>query len=319
MAAPRYLTALAAMMTLVSATNCDRARHTESELGRWQIGTTAHDLAFAGESRSFLIHVPASRMRTRLLRAVGFPLLVVLHGSGADGETIRRQTKFDSLSEIYHVAIAYPDGSSGLFGLGSDWNAGECCGTAARRGVDDVGFIRAVIEEAKRHLPIDSRRIYVAGFSDGGRMAYHFACAASPDVAAIGVVSGSLVDSRCQPSRPVPVAIIHGTADEDVPFADSALSASPFLLPPELLRLPPSARFWAMENGCSGFVSRVIAPTVTRTSFHSCTGADVAFYGISGGTHSWPGGKRDGADGQTPSQDLDASGTLIRFFLAHTR
>ncbi len=286
---------------------------------QWQIGTTAHDVDFDGGSRSVQVHVPASRPRSRLRRQSGFPLLIVLHGSGADGGTIRRQTNFDSLSEIYHVAVVYPDGSTGLFGIGSDWNAGECCGSASRQDVDDVGFIRAVIAETKRHLPIDPRRVYVAGFSDGGRMAYHFACAASPEVAAIGVVSGSLVDARCKPARPVPVAIIHGTADKDVPYADSALSPFPFHASPELLALPPSARFWAMVDGCSSAVARVIAPTVTRTMFRSCTGADVAFYSISGGAHSWPGGRKDGSDGQSPSQNLDASGTLMRFFLAHSR
>jgi Poly(3-hydroxybutyrate) depolymerase len=318
MAARKYLTALAAIFLSVSAANCDRATHSTPPPGRWQMGTTVHDLS-AGDERSFLIHVPALRPRTKLLRANGFPLVIVLHGSGADGGTIRYQTNFDSLSEIYHVAVAYPDGSTGIFGIGSDWNAGECCGAAARQDVDDVGFIRGVIAEAKRHLPIDPHRVYVAGFSDGGRMAYHFACAAAPEVAAIGVVSGSLVDSHCKPVRPVPAAIIHGTGDNDVPYTEAALTAPPYRVPSELVALPPSAQFWAVANGCSGASSAVIAPTVTRTTFRKCTGADVAFYTIEGGTHSWPGGKKDGSDGQMPNQNLDASGTLMRFFLAHSR
>lgn len=319
MGARSTLAAIAVAMLVSSAESCDRNTHPASTSGRWQIGTTRHDLDFGGDARSFLTHVPASRPRSRLLRPAGFPLLIVLHGSGADGETVRSQSGFDSLAEIYHVAVAYPDGSSGLFGIGSDWNAGECCGAAARQNVDDVGFIRAVIADAKRNLPIDPARIYVAGFSDGARMAYHFACASAAEVAAIGVISGSVQDARCKPARAVPAIIIHGTADKDVPFADSALTPYPYAIPREMLPLPPSARFWAMTNGCSNSVSRVIAPTVTRTIFRSCTGGDVAFFAISGGTHSWPGGRRDGSDGQVPSGNLDASGTLMRFFLAHSR
>lgn len=300
-----------------SCESCDRLNSAASPAA-WRFGTASHDLAFRGNDRSYLLHVPKTRPR-RLLQPEAFPLILLLHGSGADGETIRKQSNFDSLAEIYHAVVAYPNGSSGLFGVGSDWNAGECCGAAARDRVDDVAFLEAVIADISAHIPIDARRIYVAGFSDGGRMAYHFACAASQKVAAVGVVSGSLVDAHCRPALPVAMVVVHGTADADVPMSDSALTAPPSPPARDLWSLPPAVKFWAVQNRCDVPKSRLLAPTVTKLVFRSCLGADLVLYTIAGGTHSWPGGNRDGANGAEPAQPLDASGTLMRFFLSHSR
>jgi polyhydroxybutyrate depolymerase len=310
--------AAAMIAVMMSAASCERSDPSASPAA-WRFGTSSHELRISGDSRNYLLHVPEFRPRNRFRLPVAFPLVVLLHGSGADGETIRQQSRFDSVADRYGVVAVYPDASSGLFGRGSDWNAGECCGAASRQKVDDVAFIKAVVSDVSSHLPIDARRVYVAGFSDGGRMAYHFACSSAPTVAAIGVVAGSLVDSRCKPSTPVPVAIVHGTADNSVPYFERALSSP--ILPPaaELSQLPSSTQFWAVQNGCSGLIARSIVPTVTRMSFHRCAGADVILYSISGGTHSWPGGSVDGLGGQGPSRALDASRTLLRFFLAHSR
>lgn len=283
----------------------------------WGIGTSSRDVQVGDEGRSYLVHVPKLRRRNVVRRVSAFPLLILLHGSGAGGETVRRQSNFDSLADLYRVVTVYPDGSSGLFGIGSDWNAGECCGAASRGNVDDVSFIEAVIADVSHHLPIDPRRIYIAGFSDGGRMAYHFACVRAPKVAAIGVISGSLVDARCRPTMPVPVAVVHGTADAEVSYLEPARTTLPYAF--ELGPLPPSVRFWAVVDGCTGLSANVIAPTVTKTFFRSCRGADVLFYSINGGTHSWPGGLRDGSDGAQPASSLNASAALMRFFLSHSR
>ena len=85
---------------------------------------------------------------------------------------------------------------------------------AARRhdsGVDDVAFITAMVERLKRALPIDDRRVYAAGMSNGGVLAYALACRTSL-FAAIGVVAGTQV-GRCEDPRPTSVIHVHGLAD----------------------------------------------------------------------------------------------------------
>lgn len=301
-----------------SVLSCDR-NHLPDPAEGWRIGTSSHSIRSAGDQRTFLVHVPKGRWRTRFRRAAGFPLVILLHGSGADGETIRKQSNFDSIADRFKVVAVYPDAETGPFGFGADWNAGECCGASAQRDVDDMAFLNGIIAEVGRHLPIQRGRIYVAGFSDGGRMAFHFACGAAPTVAAIGVVSGSLVDAHCSPARPVPVIMIHGTSDDQVPYNSKALTLPPAPAARELAGVPPATRFWAVENGCSGLITKVIAPTVLQSFFRKCVGAPVSLFTLKGGTHSWPGGRKDGSQGETPLPALDASAVLMRFFLSHTR
>ena len=116
---------------------------------------------------------------------------------------------------------------------------------AASRDVDDIGFLRAVIDELTRRLPIDTTRIYVVGFSDGGRMAYRAACELSSQIAAVGVVSGSVEDPDCHPAVPVSLIAFHGTADREVPYDDSLTSVRWPQSIPAASSAPPSVRFWA--------------------------------------------------------------------------
>jgi polyhydroxybutyrate depolymerase len=219
----------------------------------------------------------------------------------------------DSLSEASRFLVAYPNGTTGGGLFPSDWNAGTCCGAAARENVDDVGFISALVSHVSKNLPVDARRVYVAGFSNGGRMAYHAACRLAPMIAAIGVVSGSLKDDQCTPARAVAVIAIHGTSDDQVPYADSALTRPPLVVTGLAASLPSSVQFWVATDGCNtGFVSRASAHVV-RTSFRpACAGAEVVFYAIEGGVHAWP-GDPGGSGSQPPMSELAASTVLAQF------
>ena len=275
-------------------------------------GTNAHSVRVGEEARTFLLHIPPTRAR-RLGRSVRYPLVIVLHGSGANGETVRHMSAFDSLADAAHFVVAYPNGTGGPFNLRSDWNAGACCGPAADRKIDDVAFAKALIDSLSASLPIDRNRVYVAGFSDGGRMAYHIACTLGAQVAAVAVVAGSVVDAGCRPSRAVPLVAFHGTSDLDVPYNDSSL-ATPHV-PPVLAaqHLPPSIQFWSTVNGCKGLKERRLAPHVLLSQFDRCA-ADLALYTIDGGLHAWPGGA---SDGKEPTREIAATTVAWRFFVMH--
>lgn len=281
----------------------------------WSGGTSEREVRVGGSTRSYVVHLPTDARRNRLGVSVSYPLVLVLHGSGADGATVESQSGMDHLADSAHFVVAYPNGATALFGFGSDWNAGRCCGNAARSNVDDLAFLRATIDDIARHVAVDRRRVFVAGFSDGGRMAYRVACDAASMVAAIGVVAGSVVDDSCTPSRPVPLIVFHGTADGEVPFTDppQASSTSALLAAPT----PPSVRFWASTNRCQRWTSQRESAHVARVQFAPCAGADVVFYSIADGGHAWPGGQKDGADGAQPTTELNASLTMLRFFLRH--
>ncbi len=304
---------VAVLAALLLASGCRGPR--VDTLSVWRPGTREHELRIGGEDRTFLLHVPTTPRRNRLGVAVGYPIVIVLHGSGADGETVQMQSRMDPVADSLHFLVAYPNGVSGFFGMGADWNAGKCCGNAARNNVDDLAFLRGTVDDVAKHLPVDRRRIYVAGFSDGGRMAYRVACDASTMVAAVGVVAGSVVDDTCTPARPVPLIAFHGTDDREVAYAEppEARARSPLLVTPDV---PPSVRYWATANRCQHALTRRESPHVTRVQFAGC-GADVAFYAVDGGGHAWPGGAKDGADGVEPTRELDATSAMITFFFRH--
>lgn len=280
-------------------------------------GTRELTLTAAGEQRSYLLHVPPARPR-RLGRAVAYPLLVVLHGSGADGQTVRRMSGLDSAADDRRFLVAYPNGTTGRLGLQSDWNAGECCGPARDRQVDDVAFVRSLIEQVALRMPVDRDRVFVAGFSDGARMAYRIGCELSDRVAAVAVVSGSLTYAHCRIRRPVPLVAFHGTADDQVAYDDSAHAAPARPVVAAASMLPSSVRFWAASNDCRSVSLARQSPHVTRATFGGCA-ADVMLFTIEDGQHAWPGGRPDGDAGDMPTAELSASREMVRFFFRHPR
>lgn len=275
-------------------------------------GTAQHGVQVGALTRTFLLHVPPKRPR-RLGRHVAYPLVIVLHGSGANAETVRRMSGMDAIADAERFLVAYPNGTTGRLGLQSDWNAGECCGTAESQNVDDVAFIRQLVDSLASRMPVDRDRVFVAGFSDGGRMTYRIACELGAQIAAVAVISGSLVDAHCDPRRPVPLIAFHGTSDQDVAYADSSYS-TPRRSPPSAAdSAPPAIRFWSASNGCQTVTLKRQSPHVTQMHFDQCA-AEVVLYTVEEGLHAWPGGA---SDGQEPTSEIDASSLAWRFFARH--
>lgn len=297
---------LVALAGAVSAVVCTSLESNADSVSRALVppaGNSLQAVHAPGGTRKYLLHVPASPPR-RFGRARPYPLLLLLHGSGADGGDIAEESRMDSVADRYHVVVAYPNGAVGL-GAGSDWNAGECCGYAQRQNIDDVGFLRAIMSDLPSRLPIDTSRIYVAGFSDGGRMAYRAACEMSGTISAIAVVSGSLQYPLCKLARPVSLLAIHGTADDDVPFDDNIPGIKkPLAGPPSI---PSSVRFWSLLQHCKSYSERTVTPGVTRGEFNGCNHSDIALLKIAGGRHNWP------------TDNATNSDVLLAFLLAHHR
>jgi len=273
--------------------------------------TSARHVRMGDWERDYLLHVPRQSPTNIFGRARRFPLVIVLHGSGATGEAVREQSGMDSVAEAHRFLSAYPDGSGELFGLSTDWNAGECCGGAHLDKVNEIAFLRAIIADVSSRLPVDPRRIYIAGFSDGARMAYRAGCEMASEVAAIAAVAGNLVAARCIPARKLPVIAFHGTADHEVPYDDSAYTPPARPVPTEARDLPPSVRFWMATDGCRNAEELRIAPHVVKSEGLHCA-ADVVFYTLEGAGHRWPVDHSGRSAGE-----ISASSLIADFFLQH--
>ncbi len=166
-------------------------------------------LVHAGRVRSYTLHVPTGL-------DAGRPLAMVLafHGGLGTAAYMPALTGFSRTADREGFLVAYPNGSGALEDRLFTWNGGTCCGYSSRENVDDVGFVRAVIDDIAAHFPLDPRRIYATGISNGGILSYRLACELSDRIAAIGPVAGTQNFPGCAPSAPVAVVHFHGTADQ---------------------------------------------------------------------------------------------------------
>jgi polyhydroxybutyrate depolymerase len=147
-----------------------------------------------------------------------YPLVVALHSLYHTGTDAEAEEGLDALAATAGFAVAYPDGTAG------SWDAGSCCGQAAATHVDDVGWLRSLISDLEQRYPIDPRRVILVGLSNGGMLAYRYACEHADEIAGIAVVAASLQVSTCHPANPVEVVAIHGLLDQHVPYNGVAWS-----------------------------------------------------------------------------------------------
>jgi polyhydroxybutyrate depolymerase len=273
---------------------------------------SAHTITVDQTERSYVLHVPRDVKRPAAL-------VIVLHGGGGSAKNVIAQTGFDAEADRNGFIVAYPEGTARANGRFHTWNAGACCGVAVERGMDDVGFIRAMVADIAAAYPIDPQRITATGLSNGGMMAYRLACEASDLIAAIAPVSAVIVVAPCEPRFPVSVIHIHGTADSHVPIEGGVGAKSISQYP--YLPVERSIALWAAYDDCGKdpMVSAP-APSVTLQSYPRCTpGIAVDYYVIEGGRHAWPGGKRLAKFLDEPSKAMDATPLIWQFFATHPK
>ena len=175
-----------------------------------QTKTFSHD----NVNRNYLVYIPNSYDSE-----IDYPLMFLFHGFGGIASQFMNTADMRDLAESKNFIVVYPQGLD-LAGTGSHWN---CSNPSAdnKSDVDDIGFIENLIDQLLIDYPvIDNKRIYAAGYSNGGFMSYYLACN-SKKFAAIGSVAGTMLDDSyqsCNAQFPTAMINIHGTDDFDVPY-----------------------------------------------------------------------------------------------------
>jgi polyhydroxybutyrate depolymerase len=189
-------------------------------------------------------------------------------------------------------------------GIGWSWNAGSCCGPARVRKVDDVAFLDTVIDDIITRDGVDPRRVFVAGFSNGGFMAYRYACETRHPIAGIAVINGDLGVDTCRPKHAIDALVIHQTGDEVVPYAGtshSRIPTSPGPFPP----VETAFATWRRAQKCASVAQVEREPSVTTTT-HKCGRARARLVKIEGGAHDWPVSPVDATQAMIDFFDLNA-------------
>ena len=254
-------------------------------------------------------------------------LLLALHGSMGSGQQMRGFTgyRLERLADRYGFVVAYPDGFEG------HWN--DCRANAPysanAENIEDVAFVLDLVRyflEAHQVTP----RVYAAGFSNGGHMAFRLALEEPEVTGAIVALAANLPvpegnNCSAQPGA-VPVMIVNGTEDPINPYHGGPVTIFGFGNRGNVLSSENSARFFAERAGMRGEPELSHLPALesgadeTELDHFSWSrpGVTVELIRVNGGGHSIP-----QPEGRLPrilgvtSRQLDAPLALVQFFLYH--
>ncbi len=167
-----------------------------------------HDTAH--QPRSWIVYAPPAYNPSRPT-----PVVILLHGRPSNGPAMAAISRMNEVAARRGFIVVYPEG------FHHEWNAYyDLVHQPAIAPQDDISFLKTLSEDLGVDFNVDRRRLYVAGFSNGGFMTLRLACSASDYFAAFASVSAELytqLTTHCQGS-PAPIVLMHGTADPSVAY-----------------------------------------------------------------------------------------------------
>ena len=269
--------------------------------------STTASIRVGGVTRTYRLFVPTGLTGPA-------PLVVVLHGGYGSGAQAETAYHWDDRATAGGFVVAFPDG------LHRSWNAGGgCCGQAGRDGVDDVAFLTALVAEVGRRVPVDPRRVYATGMSNGGIMTYRLACETDLFAAVAPVAATRLVG--CPAPARMSVLAVHGIADPIVPYQGGpGGSYGPAGAHVDGPPVPDVVAEWRTVDGCAE-PSVANTGAVTTSTAPCPDGRSVTLVTVAGLGHEWPGSAGPGDGGATgsggASAAVDATAVIWDFFAAH--
>ncbi|MEW5853869.1 MAG: dienelactone hydrolase family protein [Myxococcota bacterium] len=281
-----------------------------------------HSMDWQGAKRIYEVHLPHG---TRPESPA--PVVLIFHGGGpldADGERTGNYTSMSSKADREGFIAVYPRARE------DNWNDGRDSPNLQEQkdNVDDVGFIRAVLDQLERDYPVDRKRIYATGLSNGGIFSFRLACELSDRITAIAPVIGAVAEPlapRCAPTRPVPVLSLHGTRDGFVPIGGGTVTAPGTRQDRgKVLSADDSRKLWARLNGCTDDTTRSTqdkdprdGTALERIEHVGCPeSAPVKQLLLHGAGHTWPGARWYPYLGDV-SYEVHAEDEIWSFFRNH--
>jgi poly(3-hydroxybutyrate) depolymerase len=247
------------------------------------------------------------------------PAVIVLHGGMGSAEVMRANAGFDAVAKASGFTVVYAEGTD----FGGDrhaWNTGYLL----RRQVqdaDDIAYFDTLIDTLVRQYGADPARIYMTGGSNGGMMTFVYAVARPQRLAAIAPVVASMFTFDTVPTVPLPVLIINGAKDEEVPL-EGDMSRNPIVRRAQEAPYKPLkdvVQFWVRANKSQAEPKIASVGTVTTATYEAGPGGTVTEFVVdSAGGHGWPGSKSR-RDGNAPIASFSGAQRVWEFFQRHER
>ncbi len=270
-----------------------------------------------GPARSYFVYVPEDYDETH-----AYALVMVLHGRPGNGPGIAYITDMISIAEQNKFIVVFPEAYD------SSWNYVQGLPNYPELGSNDVEFLKNLSIDLGQDFNIDTNKLYITGFSNGGFMTELMACTATDTFAAFAIVGATYVPemvSACAKTKPAPILFMHGTKDVSIPFEGIKRSDVHYHSMPAM----ESLFMWVTRNRCTAAPDIMTLPkqdnsdTFVRTMmFRNCeTGQDLEFYMIENGGHNWPGvpNRISPEIAGIVNEDIHAGQVIWEFFERHPK
>ncbi|MBS1956382.1 MAG: prolyl oligopeptidase family serine peptidase [Cyanobacteria bacterium SZAS-4] len=245
-----------------------------------------------GVDRIFFVHLPPS-----YTGKAAMPLVLAFHGAGSHARAMPKLTGLNQCADQHSFIVVYPDG------LNTHWNDGN--GGKTKPELEDVDFVKVMLNQISKQYKIDKSRIYAGGMSNGGFFSQYLALTLPGTFAAIASVAASLeipMYTKLKSEKPISVLLIHGDDDDVVPFTGGSIGVSGVMDEKTVRKCTSAAQavqFWVKADQCS---DKNCTTGVTDAKPKDGTqalrkvysggkdGVEVVSITVLNGGHTWPGG-----------------------------
>lgn len=197
--------------------NCNKTQENDPAI---TTGKHRYTITVDGTSREYYVHVPVGHNDQVL-----YPVVIMLHGSDQNGELFYNISGWAEVGDAENVLTVFPsalkyciteDGETKNI---TKWNSypGGFSFCSVNDLKDDKKFMRQMIAELQHGFRIDSRKVYMVGFSSGGQLSATCAVELSDILTATISCGGGgalSTDSIYRPVRLLPTMLMFGNQDE---------------------------------------------------------------------------------------------------------
>lgn len=288
-------------------------------------GQYTESMMDGSRERSYILRLPPQYDSRNAL-----PLVLAFHGGGGSARQLLDSCGLAAKADKEGFILVAPNGTGKLPRRFLTWNVGFGFGYAMDNHIDDIGFVRKLIEKLQDHLRIDSKKIFATGISNGGILCHFLAGALADKIAAIAPVVASVGGKKessaayiypSMPEEPVSVVAFNGLLDQRIPY-QGGIQQKSVGKPVYVTAAEDMHSFWVRANQCR---PRPEVKVNQRDQYKVITysggrhRSEVVQYVIFNQGHAWPGGKKPWAGADPPNMMISADDVMWDFFKDHPK